>query len=556
LDDLRPHVGRGDATVRAAYRQTLEQLAVECPDLPDVSLLPGETWLLLFEAPNDGCAVRLRASSDYGGPVVNDGLAWELRRAHRGLVSTVARARRQVARRPPAIELDVPFGSFEVEGSSLGLSVAIATLSATLGLAPHTNVAGSAQVMDDGRLRPVEHLETKLAALRRSWPEVTRVVVAEGQIRPVGGPMEFISCSTLDEAIRAFGLSLDSLPLAFLDESLNRVAAFRSENARAPGAEEWSQLSAEAWEVSAALGRDEPQKSAEAALWAALFAVHSGDPAAADALLRAVPPEMTAEFPELRVRQLMTSASNKVDTEELAEALSLADRAVKMCDALSAADRRELLGQALGTHGRALMHAGNLEAAESSLRRAHDHHRTLVPREAPRSACYLATCLRLAGRPADGLALVVGALAAVEEFAGRWNAAVTTGLFLRLERGRCLAALNQWAEAIADFRAVRDGQDDDLSYPRLGGMRGLAQAHRALHECAEADAALRACLSAVDRSHSPTLRKVAAIAAGDALVGDLRTAVPTYELQAAWVAAFGALPNSQDLATAVARWVY
>jgi tetratricopeptide (TPR) repeat protein len=559
VQDLEPSAARVDSVLREDFRKTLELLGFARPTFSAVNLLPGETWLLLYEAPRGGWAVRARAFYDAAEPALDDRLAIEVRRAHRGLLSSVARACRQLGRSsPPFLDLDVPFGTFELEGSSLGLSVAIAALSATLGRAPATHVAGSAQVDDDGRLRPVEHLAVKLEALRRSWPEVTHVVVATRQKLPEGYacPVELAHCESLTDAIRVFGLTLDGLPPARLDDFRDRVARFRTDNSRPHGAEEWARLSAVAWETAAALAVEDPEKSAEAGLWAALFAVHSGDPAAADALLRGVPPETAATYPELHARQLITSASSQIDTEHIDEAIALSEHAVKLCGPLSSTDRRGLLGQALGTHGRALMHAGRLDEAEAFLRRALAHHRNGVPREVPRSQCYLATCLRLAGRAEEALVVVNDALAAAEAFAGRWNDVVTTGLYLHLERGRVYAALAMWQEASADFLLVRDGQLEDVAYPRLGALRGLAGALRALEHIDAADDALRACLGVARGGSAPILRKVAAIAAGEALLDARPTQIVRSEIEDAWASIFGADMTSAHIAAVVRAWVY
>jgi tetratricopeptide (TPR) repeat protein len=555
-EDLAPHAHRVDAVLREEFRTTLERHGLTRPAFAAVSLLPGETWLLLYEAPRDGWAVRLRASYDVALPTIDDRLAAEVRRAHRGLLSSAARACRQLGRSsPPSVDLDVPFGTFEIEGSSLGLSVAVAALSAGVGRAAATHVAGSAQVGDDGQLWPVEHLAPKLDALHRSWPEVTQVVVASRQKLPEGyaSPVQLAPCENLGDAIRVFGLTLDDLPQARLDDFRDRVARFRTDNGRASTASEWARLSDVAWETSSALAADEPEKSVEAALWAALFAVHSGDPAAADAFLRRVPSETTARFPELHARQLITSASNQIDAERVDEAIALSERAVKLCDVLSSRDRRDLLGQALGTHGRALMHAGRLNEAEIVLRRAVAHHRAEMPREAPRSECYLATCLRLAGRAKDALVVVYGALGAAAAFANRWNDAVTTSLFLHLERGRVYGALGMWREAAAEFSLVRDAQLEDAAYPRLGALRGLALALRALGQVTEADEALRACLAVARVAREPIIRQVAAIAAGEALNSGVPTAFPEIELKSVWTSAFGADTDIRDV---LRRWIY
>jgi hypothetical protein len=87
VQDLEPHAPRVDAVLREDFRKTLERLGFTSPTLAAVSLLPRETWLLLYEAPRDGWAVRLRAFYDAVLPTIDDRLATEVRRAHRGLLA-------------------------------------------------------------------------------------------------------------------------------------------------------------------------------------------------------------------------------------------------------------------------------------------------------------------------------------------------------------------------------------------------------------------------------------------------------------------------------------
>jgi hypothetical protein len=198
-DDLLAASPGFDAPLREAIRHALLGVGIESPEIAARELSPGETWLLLYEPPRDGLAIRLRVSH---GATTDERVAGEVRRAHRGLLHTAACACRQFVRpEPPSLDLEVPFGNFELEGSSLGLSVTIATLSHALGRAPSSAVAGSAQVDEDGRLMPIEHMTEKLAALRRSWPEVTRVVVAARQILPDPCPLVAVRCETLAEKI-------------------------------------------------------------------------------------------------------------------------------------------------------------------------------------------------------------------------------------------------------------------------------------------------------------------------------------------------------------------
>jgi hypothetical protein len=93
-------------------------------------------------------------------------------------------------------------------------------------------------------------------------------------------PVQLIPAGDLGDAAALFGLPIDALPGSTLDQFRERVAGFRTDASRTHETHEWDRLSNVAWEASAALAADDLEKSAEAALWAALFAVHAGNPSA------------------------------------------------------------------------------------------------------------------------------------------------------------------------------------------------------------------------------------------------------------------------------------
>lgn len=175
----------------------------------------------------------------------------------------------------------------------------------------------------------------------------------------------------------------------------------------------------------------------------------------------------------LRVRKLIYEATSSIDTDIVSAARNAAV-AVELCAGLSGDDRAILTGQALGTHGRAVLHAGRPDEAEPLLRASMEHNCTHLEEQWPRSACYLATCLRHAGRALEALALTREALAATECHLDRWEVAHTTALYLRLERGRALAALDRLLDAVLELEQVVASQDQPAAYPRLGAHRSLA----------------------------------------------------------------------------------
>jgi len=544
---------RMDAPLRADLQRIAATHGISVAPIDAAVLGVGEAWVLLFEAPNNGCVARLRATF---GPHGDERLSFEVRRAFRGLIRTAAKARRRIDHHaPPAVDIDAPYARFEIEGSSLGLSVAIAALSAVTGRSPVSTVASSAQVRDDGTLAPVEHLVPKLVALATSAPEVTRVVVARGQNTDgYNGPIEIVSAEDLAQALTLSGLALEELREAHSETYVDQLASLRSENNRPHDADEWRRFSLVAWEIAGALVEDDHERSAEALVLAALLAIHAGDPSDAVALLREVSDVDATRYPELHARKLIAAASGSIDVDRFGEASAFAQEAIALCDSPRQRDR-ELLGQALGTHGRALLHAGDAAGAEPILRRAVELHRQFCPRERPRSACYLATCLRKMGRLQEALDMIDGALAEIAR--PRWDLDVTTALFLRLERGRIFLDLGDATSAITEFELVKAGQSGDTSYPRAGAMRDLARALRLAHEDERAQATLAACVatarSMADRV--PTIARVAAAAAGEAILDGVTSIAPA-ELADAWRAAFGDDASPDRIRQILRNWIY
>ncbi|MEZ4409508.1 MAG: hypothetical protein R3A52_24005, partial [Polyangiales bacterium] len=372
-------------------------------------LSPGETWLLLY-APEAraGIAARAQHGADPGARASLDRA--ELDRVARGLLSTVARA----CRRWPAgfdwhaLSTHTAEGFDEVTGGSLGLASCVAWVSSVTGRAPRVEVAGSAAVRADGSLGRVDFLGAKLKALRDAHPYVARVVVAREQ--PI--PDEVPDGVTLDprdhlgDALEAYGLTLEPLPRGTIERYRARAAEFSVENMTGRDASGWTALAREAWEVSNALlhPAGDARLAHECLAWAALFALHGGDPATADAYLRAIPTGAeVALHPRVDAWRSVVTAAHAIDDAPLS-AVTLAEAAVLR--AREADPAGEVLGHALGTRGRALLHAGRLDEAEGALREALAFFQRVSPREAPRSTTYLATCLRMRGRGDEGLALL------------------------------------------------------------------------------------------------------------------------------------------------------
>ncbi len=538
-DELLHRAARMSTDERSVAAQALASAGIASP-LPAPALGVGEAWLLTHRQGRGGAVHRVRAGwrrTPPGAPL--DRL--EIERAYRGLLAAAGRAMRRLPHAAqPAIGVDLAASDLGVEGSSLGLSAAIAALSAIVGRPPTPATAGSAQVLEDGSLRPVAYLTAKAAALRDLVPAVSTLVVAEGQRveEVVAASFRVVRAGRLDEAFAHFGVDLGALDAFGFDAHRQRIAAAELVGEAALGADDWLRRAEELWESAAAVEADAPALATEARIRAAHFALHAGRPDLGDAWIQAHAGQIADDSPEVRVFADGVLASGAIDRDAFDEAHARARSAVAGCDALPAPTRRQLRGIALGTHGRVHMHAGDLDAAEPLLREALAHHEAHLPLQAPRSACYLATCLRLQGRFREALAVIDGALDRIVSRADRPRLLDTTELFARLERGRVLALVGRLEEARRDLEVVLDAQDFDGAYPRLGALRDLADVYRALGEAERAEDALRRCVQVVESAAAPMVRRVAAIAVGRAIEEGWATSLGREALEAAWARAF------------------
>lgn len=167
LDAVRPHLGARwvDDAFHARARLTFERLGLTYPGSAKHEPRVGEAWLLLAGPRGQGHVVRLAV----GGAGVDPGLAAqsEGRRALHGLHAAAASRGRRVPQDSSARSIGIEGGParLEIEGGSLGLSMAIATLSAALRKPARSNVAGTAVVRPDA-LGRVSFLGDKVRALR------------------------------------------------------------------------------------------------------------------------------------------------------------------------------------------------------------------------------------------------------------------------------------------------------------------------------------------------------------------------------------------------------
>lgn len=505
------HRVRGEAGRQRVHHELSRLLELACLDSPLIaeivtalerhglptdallgagSLAAGEAFAL-FVGPAGGVAARL-STGEGSGHHVDTAVVRDVVRA---LSRIAARAGRRL---PLDTDLVRVLGAegFAIEGRSHGLAVAAALLSRALERAPVRHAVAAACLGVDGCLRPVNDLPLKLAALRRRWPEVVDVVVAEGQPDAAALAQEGWNVRQAGHVAPALAfLGLDVLALR-----IDETSAIDLELRREPPSETTEAYRDRADEYLTEVGRLE-RAAFFAQVRAAHCLVHAGDAEAAYALL---PPLDVAEqlgneayATCLTIRA--TAAIDRIDAEGCVGDAALAVEALgreREPDAL-------LVGEALGTLGRAYLRMGAHAEAIVHLEDACRHFDSSRPIETARTRAHLATALRLGGDAAAALEVAERALAEAAE-AGEGPSRA----YQLMERARCWLALGEAAAAAADCRQglalVRTG----ALYPRVGLLITLREAARVaadeavrveMEEAIEAVAAAPGCPEVIRR---------------------------------------------------------
>ena len=524
----------------------------------------GETWLLLFDSARArGLTGRIRFGAartpdEHFGPRSRHAV----QTAFVALCGWTGSNLRRLPAHVDAKQFDVllPEAHGVIEGSSLGLSSAIALTSLALGKPAPTDVAASAALCPDGSLQPVAHLEEKLAALARSQPQVSRVFVARGQPRDhLPQSITLCDCSTLAEALSHLGLDVGALAPASLECFESRLEQLvRVEGVKTQTPERWIELAGEACEVGKALQTDVPDSAAEAFGHGALFALHAGHRELAETCHRLAlnvtkepSPAVVAWLSVVDASRLIDQATEQPAAASFQQAIDLASDGLARAQQLSGSDQDRVLGQALGTLGRAYLHAGEPARAIAYLERGVAHHRRADPKQVARSVTYLAAALRHAGRAEEATSQIRTALVALEG-PQRWAMLETTRLYAKLELGRCLLASGKAREALTHFHDVVRGQRSDEQHPRISALRGIAAAYRQLGDAGNVTPVRDRCARVACGQHERLVRLLGAMAIGDALVaGDLEDA----SARTVWLALTGA-SDPAVTNSIVEQWVY
>lgn len=558
---IAPFMSACDAQLRGELASVLESRGLDAgvARVP-LALGVGESWLLLHAGGSEGRVSRVVASATEaaGARVLPEQMLVVPMRA---LASMAARAGRRL---PDAIHRGVSLATADdladVSGRSLDVTAAVALLSHALGRPPVATVAGTARLELDGTLTQVSHVSEKLAALSRAFPDVRTVIVARDQPLPdhdLG--ISVVRARTLADALPSFGLTLEDLPHGLVEDQQEHADSFHRVNMEVRAPEDWRRLSFEAWERSIALAEHDAERSITCRAWAALFALHAGDANDAHELARDVDPGRLAGEPEAHALLLIVRASASIDRDRFDEAREDAKRALGVLEALGRREQAALAGQARGTLGRALMHAGRYAEAEPHLRHAAEHHREHAPRERPRSLSYLSTCLRHAGRPTEALTVIDEAIAQNAHHLVSTRVARVTEHYLRLERGRVLLELGSFDDAERDLLAVMPGSSI-TAYPRLGAERSLVRLGVRAGHHARALEAFRRCAAAaselVAAGVATTIARVAAVGIGEGLC-TLRVAEAEREDAARlYERAFGAPLTEDGVSRISTMWIF
>lgn len=537
-----------------SLRNALKRLAARRDET--IALAPlrpldaGETWVLLAERPGVGDVVRAKVCA--GQPESAPRAQREVARAVKGLAAAVTAAERMLPSEWFGAALEVSCDPhLEIVGDSLGLAASVGIISGATQVRPRDDTAGTAAVDPSGRLLPIEYLVEKCEALRRLWPHVTRVVVADSQVVPAVDGLEFVRAGAVLDAMPEFGLDLRAVQPRKAGDLKTRLTAIEHEEERPHASSRWVSLSAETWEIGQALFALKDQEAGRAILMSALLASHAGDNTLAIERLVGLA-DTALRSASLRARKAIYLASFTIDVDA-AHAAVLARSAVSLTEALQdEGDQALLVGRALGTLGRALMAAGQYAEAEHLLRRALEHHQAHADGEVARSICYLACCLRMMGRAEDALQAADLALVVAAKNLVNYEVAETSERYALLERGRALLALGRHDEAVDDLQRVLGPGKPEAAYPGLGARRSLVTALRRLGRPDAARDMLQMCVW-VARGNAPlTLRRVAAVAVAEELGCAGPPSLAPDALASAWTACFGAADPSVIIRT----WMY
>lgn len=391
--------------------------------------------------------------------------------------------------------LDNPGELEMVDGSSLGLPLALAFASLW------TDTPVSAELCATGRLhssggpwfvRPVDHMPAKAAAAREALGADAAVLIAaehEAHVRDTGLTPRAVE--SVAEALDAAHLDLGPVEGAWPDNATKAealktlIAATHSQDVErfAAFGNPWVVVGRRMQALAEKLTSSKYAPLVDQARPQIVLAyVHAGELGAANRALGDINLEGKPAAVQLAARTARLNAAIDAQNWDLCVVQS------KPLDGLLAdiaeGEHSDLVGQALGTMGRAHLHGREFQAAEDLLTRAARHHDQHRCEESGRSRVYLAQAQRNLGRTGDALVTLEHAQRDLEThtrpdsgpyFRSCW-------MYLQHERARVLVARDAGETALPCAREALASSRHLGFWPQLGILRTTAWAHRLLGE--------------------------------------------------------------------------
>jgi tetratricopeptide (TPR) repeat protein len=393
--------------------------------------------------------------------------------------------------------LDDPGPIDAVDGSSLGLAFALAFASLWTDAAVPGHVCATGRLHSNGgpwTAKPVEHVPAKVAAARVALGTDVVVLVSEEQAVD-GRSLEAVS-SVLN-ALTAAGLDVSNVEGAWPDNASRAkaletlIAATQSQDVAQYGAfgNPWVVVARRMQALVEALGGKKYEDLVrEARPQIVLAYVHAGELYAAKAALQAI--VLPGEPQEVQLAACTAKLGVAIDDEDWETCASEARAIEAFLTSTPEGAHADVVGQALGTVGRARLHAREFKAAEALLTRAVAHHDQHHPEESGRSRVYLSAARRNLGRTDDALATLEQAQRDLENrtrpdsrpyYRSCW-------MYLQYERARVFVAQDDGDAALSCAREALALSRHLGFWPQLGILRTAAWAYRVLGEHDHADA--------------------------------------------------------------------
>lgn len=497
-DPARVRQAEAQTRLAAASIEAAPRSADVCAWFVSGEPAAGQVPIVLYDEENDrGVLAELRvrvadtvrvAEAWQHAPMLQAIARETLRHAHR---ASAELARRGVA---PAFgrhrfELLVAgeHGRLAVEGNSLGLSAALAFLSAWTGRAVHSHIAPIATIGARGSVAPVGAEVAKLGGL----PAGVRALVAESS--SLEGDRVIRTADLRDAALQA---GLDPSEVTFepasrldLERELRTLVDVVENDALGlvPG-QDWLDVADRIRAVTDALGSAHRDYQFARVL-AGLAYTHGGAYDEVKRLLRDAHRDACRSVSTRTLFDIVVLGAQIDDgAHDSAEGRLARERLESDLAELRREGGGELVGRGLGTLGRAHLHGRRVNEALPLLAEAIEAHEQHEPHEVARSRMYYAMALRMSGEPEEALEELRRAQRELETLTRPYGAdyEATCRMFIEYELARTLVALGRYEDALEPAtRALEDC--GSAPWPALGLLRTRAWALRMLGEAEAAD---------------------------------------------------------------------